>query len=314
EVINSRLFEQTNFALVANFGLEIETSKVEFSLEYNARELGEEQVKAIGGYYEKVLRMMASEPTGRYEEARLLSAEEYHQELVEWNETAVEYPTDKCIHQLFEEQVERTPDAVAVAYEEQSLTYRELNSRANQLAHHLRAMGVGPEELVGICLERSIEMVVGLLGVLKAGGAYLPLDPAYPKERLAFILEDADVPIILTQQRLTPRLPHRNARVVCLDTDLPIIARHSGQNTTCVTSAEQVAYLLYTSGSTGQPKGVLGVHRATLNALNWMWSTYPFSPQEICCHKTSISFGDAISELLGPLLSGISTVLIPENV
>jgi len=119
EVINSRLFEQTNFALVANFGLEIETSKVEFSLEYNAKELGEEQVKAIGGYYEKVLRMMASEPTGRYEEARLLSAEEYHQQLVEWNETAVEYPVDKCIHQLFEEQVERTPDAVAVVYEEE---------------------------------------------------------------------------------------------------------------------------------------------------------------------------------------------------
>src|SRR5262249_1157102 len=157
-------------------------------------------------------------------------AEEYHQQLVEWNETAVEYPVDKCIHQLFEEQVERTPDAVAVAYEEQSLTYRELNSRANQLAHHLRAMGVGPEELVGICLERSIEMVVGLLGVLKAGGAYLPLDPAYPKDRLAFILEDARLSILLTQQRSSLNLPKDQLQVIQLDTDWEVIAEESRDN------------------------------------------------------------------------------------
>ena len=130
----------------------------------------------------------------------MLSEAEKHQVLVEWNETKRDYPKDKCIHQLFEEQVKRTPEAVAVVFEDQQLTYRELNSQANQLAHYLKKLGVGPETLVGICVERSLEMIVGLLGILKAGGAYVPLDPGYPKERLAFMLEDARVGVLLTQQ------------------------------------------------------------------------------------------------------------------
>ena len=185
---------------------------------------------------------------------------ERQQVLVNWNDTRVDRPKDLCIHQLFEAQVERTPDAIAVVLEDQQLTYEELNRRANQLANHLRLLGVGPEVPVGICLKHSLEMVIGLLGILKAGGVYVPLDPAYPKERIAFMLEDADVPVILTQEALLAGLPEHNAKVVCLDSDWETIAQESAENPICLTVPENLAYIIYTSGSTGQPKGVLVSH------------------------------------------------------
>jgi len=154
-----------------------------------------------------------------------LSATERHKILVEWNNTQTDYPKDKCIHQLFEEQVERTPNAIAVVFEDQQLTYHELNCRANQLAHHLQSLGVKPEVLVGICVERSLEMVIGLLGILKAGGAYVPLDPSYPKERLAFMLADAQVPILLTQAKLVDGLLEHQAQIVCLETSLENLSK-----------------------------------------------------------------------------------------
>ena len=144
---------------------------------------------------------------------------ERHQFLIEWNDTKREYLQDKCVHQLFEEQVERTPDAVALVFQDQQLTYGELNIRGNQLAHYLRKLGVGPDALVAICVERSVEMIVGLLGILKAGGAYVPLDPSYPREQLAFMLEDTQVPVLLTQQSLSRDLPQHGALVVCLDAE-----------------------------------------------------------------------------------------------
>src|SRR5439155_10153737 len=169
---------------------------------------------------------------------------------VEWKETKRNYP-DKRIHELFEEQVERTPDATAVVFEDQQLNYRELNKRANQLAHYLRKLGVGPEVLVGICMERSLEMIIGLLGILKAGGAYVPLDPDYPKERLAFMLEDIHAPVLLTQQRLVDSLPEYNARVVCVDRDWKEIAQETEESPENKVTAENLAYVIYTSGSTG---------------------------------------------------------------
>ena len=243
----------------------------------------------------------------------LLTEAERHQLLVEWNNTATDYPKDQCIHQLFEAQVERTPDAVALIFEQQCLTYRELNQRANRLAHYLRQLGVGPEVLVGICMERSLEMVVGLLGILKAGGAYVPLDPAYPKQRLASMLEDAQPTILVIQQHLIERLP-AHERVVCLDTNWQVIAQESEENSVNGGNSENLAYMLYTSGSTGKPKGVLATHRAAINRFAWMWSTYPFGPEEVCCLKTSLSFVDAVWEIFGPLLQGIRTVIIPDAV
>jgi len=203
---------------------------------------------------------------------------------------------------------------VALVCEDEYLTYCELNCRANRVAHHLRALGVGPEVLVGLCIERSLDMVVGLLGILKAGGAYVPLDPGYPQERLAFILEDARVPVVLTQERLIAGLPDHGAEVVYLDSGWHTISRQSDQEPVSGATADNLASVLYTSGSTGRPKGVLGTHRATLNVLAWLWQAYPFASQGVCCQKTSMSFVDSIQELLAPLLGGIQTVLIPDEV
>lgn len=200
----------------------------------------------------------------------LLTDTESHQLLGHWHQTQANYPKNQCIHQWFELQVELTPDQVAVIFEEQQLTYRELNSRANKLAHYLQTVNVGPEVMVGICLERSLNLVIGLLGILKAGGAYVPLDPAYPQERLAFMLEDSQLPVLLTQQNQLDRLPKHHCQVVCIDTDAEIIARASESNPETGVTPENLAYVIYTSGSTGNPKGVQIEHRAVVNFLNSM--------------------------------------------
>ncbi|MCX6904766.1 MAG: amino acid adenylation domain-containing protein [Verrucomicrobia bacterium] len=197
----------------------------------------------------------------------ILSDAERHQILVEWNDTAVEYPRDKCVHQWFEEQVERTPEAVAVVFERQSLTYRELNARANQLAHRLRQLGVGPEGLVGLYSERSLNLIVGLLAVLKAGGAYLPLDPMFSRERLELMLEDADPAVLLTQTALGLHLPPTRAKVFHLDADWPSVASESPENPDSKVEPANPAYVIFTSGSTGRPKGVVVEHRNLVNYL-----------------------------------------------
>jgi amino acid adenylation domain-containing protein len=268
----------------------------------------------MAGHLQTLLEGIVADPEQRLSQLPLLTADERYRLLVEWNTTTVAYPDDQCLHGVFEAQVTQTPDAVAVVCGDGSLTYRELNRRANQVAHYLQALDVGPEMLVGLCAERSLVTLVGLLGILKAGAAYVPLDPAYPPERLAFMLEDSRPSVVLTQERCVAHLPARGAQIVCLDADWSTIAQYSEQNPVSRATADNMAYLLYTSGSTGRPKGVLGVHRATLNALAWMWQTYPFAHHEVCCQKTSISFGDSMQELLGPLLHGRQIVLIPDHI
>ena len=231
--------------------------------------------------------------------------------LVDWNMTQQLYPKEQSISRLFEAQVERTPSAVALIFEGRKLTYSELNEQANALAHYLRRLGVGPEVRVALCVERSPEMVVGLLGILKAGGAYVPLDPSYPQNRLTFMLEDADTAVLVTQQPLLKRLPvHKN--VVCLDTMWQAIAQENKENLPDTVTGEHVGYIIYTSGSSGQPKGVLGTHRAAINRFHWMWTTYPFVAGEVCCQKTALSFVDSIWEIFGPLLQGVRIVIIPD--
>ena len=257
----------------------------------------------------------------------LLTETERYQLLVEWNDTEAEYPRDACIHELFEAQVERTPDAIAAEDDEKTLTYIELNGRANQLAHYLRELGAGPGSLVGICLERSVETVVGLLGILKAGGAYVPLDPRYPKERLRFMVEDARVSVLLTQAKLVedrgwsmedgdPRSSILDPRlqVVFVDRDWPLIAQKGDNNPKSGIESHNLAYVIYTSGSTGIPKGVCGLHRGAVNRFAWMWKAYPFQPNEKNCVRTSLSFVDSVWEVFGPLLQGVSLVLIPDDV
>ena len=224
--------------------------------------------------------------------------------LVELNDTESELPQDKCIHELLQDQVERTPDNVAIVYEAQQLSYLELNRRVNQLAHYLRSLGVGPEVLVGIFMERSQEMVVGLLAILKAGGAYVPLDPEYPKERIAFMLEDSQVSTLLTQKPLLADLPNHCARVICIDTDWDTIALEDDDNPACTVTAENLAYLIYTSGSTGRPKGVQIPHRALFNCLTSMARQPGLTDQDTLLAVTTLSFDIAALELFLPITVG----------
>ncbi|MBR8841175.1 MAG: AMP-binding protein, partial [Stigonema ocellatum SAG 48.90 = DSM 106950] len=225
-----------------------------------------------------------------------------------FDDTQVEYPQDACIHSLFEAQVERSPDAVAVVLEEEHLTYRELNSRANQLAHHLQALGVKAETLVGLCVERSIEMIVSMLGILKAGGAYVPLDPGYPEERLKFMLSDSQASVLVTQKKLAS-LPAGEALLVCLDTDSPVISQQSQENAVSDVTADNLIYVIYTSGSTGQPKGVMIPHRGICNQLYWRQTTFGLSPIDKVLQTISLSFDPSVWQIFWPLLFGAQLIL-----
>ncbi|MBV9110545.1 MAG: amino acid adenylation domain-containing protein, partial [Gemmatimonadetes bacterium] len=227
-----------------------------------------------------------------------------------WNDTAAEVPADRCIHELFEAQVERTPDAVAVRFEEASLTYRELNARANRLAHHLRGHGVGPEVRVGVMMERSLEMVVSLLAVLKAGGAYVPLDPGLPAERLAYMLDDSAVPVLLTQERLRAVLPARDGvRVVSVDGARREIAAESAENPESGAGPDSLAYVIYTSGSTGRPKGVMNQHRGVVNRLVWMQAQFGIGADDVVLQKTPFGFDVSVWEFFWPLQQGATLVI-----
>ena len=217
-----RLLGSTNYPLTVTGYL---APELLLEIGYERGRFNDATITRMLGHLQMLLQAMVADPEQRLSDLSLLTNQERQQLLVEWNDTAADYPQGQCIHQLFEAQVEQTPEAVAVVFAHEQVTYRELNRRANQLAHHLRALGVGPEVLVGLCVERSLEMVVGLLGILKAGGAYVPLDPTYPQERLAFMLKDTDVPVLLTQGRLLEGLPEDGAKAVCLDTDWKAISQ-----------------------------------------------------------------------------------------
>jgi amino acid adenylation domain-containing protein len=282
------------------------------SLEYNTDLFDAATMRRMAGHFQTLLGGILAHPEQRLSVLPLLTEAERHQLLVEWNSTQADYPRDVCIHQLFEAQAERTPDAVAAVFAEKRLTYGELNSRANQLAHHLRTLGVGPEIRVGICMERSLEMVVGLLGILKVGGAYVPLDPAYPKERLAFMLEDAQVPALLTQQRLVERLPEHGARIVSLDSGWEAIAQQSSENPVSGATADTLAYMIYTSGSTGKPKGVKIPHAGLVNLVTWHQRAYGVTPADRATQLAGPAFDASVWELW-PYLTAGASIHIPDE-
>jgi len=296
------------------FDLEIYLRETEEGLKgelvYNTDLFDSATIERMAGHYQMMLEGIVADPDQRLSELPLLTEAERHQLLVEWNDTEVEYPRDKCVHELFEEQVERTPDAIAVVFEDQQLTYRQLNSRANQLAHYLMRKGVGPEVLVGICVERSLEMVIGILGILKAGGAYVPLDPTYPKERLSFMLDDARVPVLLTQQRLVKELPTHGAVVICLDADWgAVIAQENKENTVSGVKADNLAYVIYTSGSTGQPKGVLIEHQALASHCLTIIDHYQLRHSDRVLQFASLNFDASLEQMLPTLSVGASLCL-----
>jgi len=311
---NELLLERANALFDITLSMEQHPEGLRGYWEYNTDLFDAATIERMMGHFQTLLGAIAANPEGRVGELRLLTAAERHQLLVEWNDTFAEYPQDKCIHQLFEEQVERTPDAVAVVFEEERLTYRELNAKANQLAHYLQSLGVGPEVLVGICVERSIEMIVGLLGILKAGGAYLPLDPDYPSDRLAYMLSDSGLKILLTQQELRERLPQQEVQVVCLDSDWGASSpTQSESNPIAIASADKLAYINYTSGSTGKPKGVEVTHRGVTSLL-FGTDYINFSDSEKFLHLAPIAFDASTFEIWGALLHGGQCVLFPEKV
>ncbi|HEX8117689.1 MAG TPA: amino acid adenylation domain-containing protein, partial [Pyrinomonadaceae bacterium] len=226
-----------------------------------------------------------------------------------WNDTARDYDLGICLHSLFEAQAARTPSAVALTFEGSSLSYAELNSRANRLARHLIRLGAGPETLVGVLMERSTELVVSLLAVLKAGAAYLPLDPTYPKERLAFMLEDAAAPVLLTQGRLVGAAPTHRGQTFRVDEQWDEVEGLSDEDPRVGSDPGNLAYLIYTSGSTGRPKGVMIPHRGICNRLLWMQETYGLTPADAVLQKTPYSFDVSVWEFFWPLIAGARLVV-----
>ena len=285
---------------------------IEGKLSYNADLFEAGTMVRMAEQFCTLLAGLAADPARRIFDVSPLAESERHKILIEFNATATDYRRDLCIHDFFEDQVERTPEATAVIYDHERLTYSELNARANQLAHYLRKQGVAPEVLVGICVERSVEMLVGILGILKAGGAYVPLDPAYPKERLAAILEDAKAPILLAQQGSAEMLPDHVGRLIRLDADWPEIARQPATNPARNVTSSNLGYVLFTSGSTGRPKGVALEHRSA--AIFIQWAREVFLPEEVAgtLFSTSMCFDLSVFEIFVPLSMG-GKVIIAQN-
>ena len=282
---------------------------VNASFEYSTDLFNASTIERMAMHFQTLLTSIVSNPAQRISELEMLSEAERQQLLVEFNDTITPYPQDLCLHQLFEQQVERTPDALALSFEDEHLTYAELNARANQLAHYLQAQGISLEDRVGVLVQRSVEMVVALLGVLKAGAAYVPLDPQYPQSRLTFMLADANIKALLTQQSLLHSLPEHQARTVCLDTDWPLIAQQSVLPTNNLAVVDNLAYTIYTSGSTGLPKGVQVAHRQLVNFICSMQERPGLQPHDRLLAVTTLCFDIAALELYLPLCTGAQVIV-----
>jgi amino acid adenylation domain-containing protein len=299
---------------MANFDLTLDIVERDGQLvclfESNADLFAAETIKRMMSHFQSLLAGLVANPEQRISHLPLLSKAERQQLLVEWNDTKTDYPAHTCIQELFEQQVESAPDAIALICEDRRVTYLELNSQANQLARYLQKRGVGPDTRVGICIARSPEMIVALLGILKAGGAYVPLDPDYPQARLKFMLEDARVPVLLTQSSLLQYLPPTAAEVICMDDLSEEIDRESLSNPEIVTNADNLAYVMYTSGSTGKPKGVAVKHRNVVRLVkNTNYAS--FSADEVFLQFAPVSFDAATFEIWGSLLNGARLALMP---
>lgn len=278
--------------------------------EYSTELFDSDRVDRMTAHFLCLLNGIVEDPKRSPYQLPMLSLEEEYNLKVNWNRTGVDCVDDVCVHRLFERQARATPDAIAVELQEQTLTYRELNDRANDLASYLCSLGIGPECLVAICIERSLEMIVGLLGILKSGGGYIPLDPDYPKERLHFVIQDARVSVVLTQSRIAELFVGRDIAVICLDSRLPRIVAidFRGDHERGVTP-NHLAYAIYTSGSTGYPKGVLISHRALGNHMQWMQHTFPLRAGDRVLQKTPFVFDASVWEFFAPLLAGARLVI-----
>lgn len=308
--------------ILESFGVEETTARFDLSLlatekeqslfvvwDYNTDLFEAATIKRMAGHFKILLENIVESPDQRLSQLELMTGQERHQIVVEWNQTKFDYRNDVCLHELFEEQAEQTPEAVAVIFQDRQITYAELNQRANQLAHYLQSKAVGPEVKVGVCVERGIEMIIAVLGVLKAGGVYVPLDAAYPKPRLSYMAEDAGVKAIVTQQSLSDMLAGLNCEVVYVDSHWEQIATRSRQDVRSGVCADNLAYVIYTSGSTGHPKGVMIAHKAIVNTMLWRLTTFSLGPADCILQNIPLSFDPSIWQIFGALLSGARLVL-----
>lgn len=301
--------DHTNSKFDLTLEVEEQPNGLRASFEYNTDLFAPATMQRMLEHFQNLLTAIVAHPNHSLSDLSLLSESELEKLLVAWNDTAAEFSNDACVHELFEAQVARTPDAVAVEFQGEQLTYRELNARANQLARYLAKQGVGPEVLVGVCVERSPEMLISILAVLKAGGAYVPLDPTYPSERIAFMIEDARLSLLLTQDRLVKDIPACGARLIPVDRDAEIIARESEQNPVIEITPRNLAYVIYTSGSTGNPKGVQLEHRSLVNFVEAAVAAYEIKPSDRVLQFASLSFDLSAEEIYPALICGATVVL-----
>ncbi|WP_292865633.1 non-ribosomal peptide synthetase [Nostoc sp. LPT] len=280
---------------------------------YDSEFFLQEDIERLAGQFSTLLQSATNHPHTFLSELEILSDNERHKLLVELNNTQTVFPINKCFHQLFAEQVARTPENIAVIYKNQQVTYQELNTRANQLAHYLQQLGVKPDAMVGLCVERSPLMLIGLLAILKAGGAYIPIDPSYPLERKDFILKDSQMPVLLTQQHLLADLATNEIQVICIDSDWQTINQQKIENPITKTTELNLAYVIYTSGSTGKPKGTLIPHQGLVNYLSWCTQTYAVEQGVGTLVHSPLAFDLTITSLLSPLLVGRIVELLSEE-
>jgi amino acid adenylation domain-containing protein len=280
---------------------------------YSPQQYEPSTIERFGQHLVRLLRAGLEDPGAALSELDMLTDEERRRLLIEWNDTARDYPRDRCVHELFEAQVERHPDKTALVDGDLRLSYRELDQRANQLAHHLQAMGVTANTPVGICLNRSAELVVAVLGVLKAGGAYVPYDPTYPAERVATMLQDVKLKVLLTRQTLLESLPKRKTRVVCIDQEWPMIAGQSADRPPRRSGPDDLCYIIFTSGSTGRPKSAAVHHRGWTNLLHWFVREFTISPADKNLLMSSFSFDLTQRSMAMPLTSGGELHLVPDG-
>jgi amino acid adenylation domain-containing protein len=302
---------------LAKFDLTLEVSEQQHgsccSWEYSSDLFNHERIERMAGHFETLLRGIVNDPDCKLSELPLLTPAESQQILIQWNATETTYPRETCIHDAFQDRAAQCGDTLAVFSEDRNITFAQLNDEANALANYLRKRGVQLHARIGVFVERSVDAIVALLAVMKAGASYVPIDPTYPRQRIAFMLEDSGATVLVTQGRLRTRLPEFPCSIVCLDRDRPEILFESRRNTREPVRSIDPAYVIYTSGSTGTPKGVVATHRACMNRFAWMWRTYPFAAAEICAQRTSLSFVDSIWEIFGPLLQGVPLSIIPDE-
>jgi non-ribosomal peptide synthetase component F len=295
--------------ITAQFDLRCTISDTErgmfISMEYCTDLFSQQTIERMNGHFAHLLEHIAQNPNAKLCDYELLAEQETHQLLTEFNATQTQYPEDKTILDLFAQQVNQSPNSTSVVYENQSLSFQELDEKSNQLANYLIELGVKPDSLVAICMERSLEMMVGILGILKANAAYVPIDPDYPQQRIDYMLEDCKASIILSHSEVKISLPNK---VVMLDTDWERINQQAKTKPATAPKPNHLAYVIYTSGSTGQPKGVMNEHSGLLNRLCWAQDYFKLTPKDKVLQKTTYSFDVSVWELLWPLISGAQLI------